>query len=134
MTTARRNCKYGCLPVDERSVIPPGRSSCDGGYVHSTGLCKCINGLIKMKLSKENLKIFNRNRAFPFRHGKIVELPEKVLQFGTGVFASGLPDYFIDKGNHKEFYGRVVVVNLLLPAAPTLSRSRMVCILYTFVE
>jgi tagaturonate reductase len=26
-------------------------------------------------------------------------LPEKVLQFGTGVLLRGLPDYFIDKAN-----------------------------------
>ncbi len=39
------------------------------------------------------------------------ELPEKVLQFGTGVLLRGLPDYFIDKANKKGiFNGRVVVV------------------------
>ena len=38
-------------------------------------------------------------------------LPEKVLQFGTGVLLRGLPDYFIDKANrHGVFNGRVVVV------------------------
>ena len=26
-------------------------------------------------------------------------LPEKVLQFGTGVLLPGLPEYFIDKAN-----------------------------------
>ncbi|TCJ14229.1 tagaturonate reductase [Flaviaesturariibacter flavus] len=41
----------------------------------------------------------------------IFELPEKVLQFGTGVLLRGLPDYFIDKANHKGiFNGRIVVV------------------------
>jgi len=29
----------------------------------------------------------------------LFELPEKVLQFGTGVLLRGLPDYFIDKAN-----------------------------------
>ncbi|MBX3253129.1 MAG: tagaturonate reductase [Chitinophagaceae bacterium] len=41
----------------------------------------------------------------------VFELPEKVLQFGTGVLLRGLPDYFIDKANRKGiFNGRVVVV------------------------
>ncbi|MBC7567139.1 MAG: tagaturonate reductase [Pedobacter sp.] len=38
-------------------------------------------------------------------------LPEKVLQFGTGVLLRGLPDYFIDKANKAgKFNGRIVVV------------------------
>ncbi len=41
----------------------------------------------------------------------IFDLPEKVLQFGTGVLLRGLPDYFIDKANKKGiFNGRIVVV------------------------
>lgn len=41
----------------------------------------------------------------------LFELPEKVLQFGTGVLLRGLPDYFIDKANRKGlFNGRVVIV------------------------
>src|ERR1700755_2439183 len=41
----------------------------------------------------------------------VFELPEKVLQFGTGVLLRGLPDYFIDKANRKGlFNGRIVVV------------------------
>lgn len=41
----------------------------------------------------------------------LLQLPEKVLQFGTGVLLRGLPDYFIDKANKKGiFNGRVVVV------------------------
>ncbi|GAB4032058.1 tagaturonate reductase [Spirosoma gilvum] len=39
------------------------------------------------------------------------ELPERVLQFGTGVLLRGLPDYFIDKANRQGiFNGRIVVV------------------------
>lgn len=39
------------------------------------------------------------------------QLPEKVLQFGTGVLLRGLPDYFIDKANKRGlFNGRIVVV------------------------
>jgi len=38
-------------------------------------------------------------------------LPEKVLQFGTGVLLRGLPDYFIDKANKNGlFNGRIVMV------------------------
>lgn len=41
----------------------------------------------------------------------LFELPEKVLQFGTGVLLRGLPDYFIDKANrYGIFNGRIVVV------------------------
>jgi tagaturonate reductase len=41
----------------------------------------------------------------------LFELPEKVLQFGTGVLLRGLPDYFIDKANKQGlFNGRIVVV------------------------
>lgn len=41
----------------------------------------------------------------------LLQLPEKVLQFGTGVLLRGLPDYFIDKANKQGiFNGRVVVV------------------------
>ena len=41
----------------------------------------------------------------------IFDLPEKVLQFGTGVLLRGLCDYFIDKANKKGiFNGRIVVV------------------------
>lgn len=39
------------------------------------------------------------------------QLPEKVLQFGTGVLLRGLPDYYIDRANKQGvFNGRVVVV------------------------
>lgn len=42
---------------------------------------------------------------------KIFDLPEKILQFGTGVLLRGLPDYFIDQANKKDlFNGRIVVV------------------------
>ncbi|MFC3197874.1 tagaturonate reductase [Parapedobacter deserti] len=39
------------------------------------------------------------------------DLPERVLQFGTGVLLRGLPDYFIEKANRQGlFNGRIVVV------------------------
>lgn len=41
----------------------------------------------------------------------LMELPEKVLQFGTGVLLRGLPDVYIDLANKKGiFNGRVLVV------------------------
>ena len=41
----------------------------------------------------------------------IFSLPEKVLQFGTGVLLRGLPDYFIDRANRQGlFNGRIVMV------------------------
>lgn len=41
----------------------------------------------------------------------VFDLPEKVLQFGTGVLLRGLPDFFISEANnHGLFNGRVVVV------------------------
>ncbi len=40
-----------------------------------------------------------------------LQLPEKVLQFGTGVLLRGLCDYFIDKANKQGvFNGRIVIV------------------------
>ena len=63
-----------------------------------------------MNLSKENLlSIQGKNITKPA--DAIFSLPEKVLQFGTGVLLRGLPDYFIDKANRQGlFNGRIVVV------------------------
>lgn len=51
-------------------------------------------------------------KAGVIKPGKdIFSLPEKVLQFGTGVLLRGLPDYFIDKANRQGiFSGRIVVI------------------------
>ena len=41
----------------------------------------------------------------------LLALPEKVLQFGTGVLLRGLPDYLIDRANRRGlFNGRIVAV------------------------
>src|SRR5258706_14299156 len=67
--------------------------------------------LIKtMNLSIHNLK--NIHTPGVIKPGEaIFGLPEKVLQFGTGVLLRGLPDYFIDKANRNGiFNGRVVIV------------------------
>lgn len=63
-----------------------------------------------MILSRYTLKnISSKNVEIP--SDEIFELPEKVLQFGTGVLLRGLPDYFINKANLKGiFNGRIVVV------------------------
>jgi tagaturonate reductase len=63
-----------------------------------------------MILSRYTLKnISSQNTEIPSE--KMFELPEKVLQFGTGVLLRGLPDYFINKANQKGiFNGRVVIV------------------------
>jgi tagaturonate reductase len=63
-----------------------------------------------MILSRYTLKnIYAANLAVPA--DAVFELPEKVLQFGTGVLLRGLPDYFIDKANRQGlFNGRIVVV------------------------
>lgn len=63
-----------------------------------------------MRLSKFNLKNIEAGRA-QVPGQALFELPEKVLQFGTGVLLRGLPDYFIDKANKQGiFNGRIVVV------------------------
>jgi len=42
---------------------------------------------------------------------ELFDLPEKILQFGTGVLLRALPDYFVDKANKQGvFNGRIVVV------------------------
>jgi tagaturonate reductase len=63
-----------------------------------------------MLLSKFNLKNVNAGEV-SVPDESLFALPEKVLQFGTGVLLRGLPDYFIDKANRQGiFNGRIVVV------------------------
>jgi tagaturonate reductase len=63
-----------------------------------------------MILSKEVLKDIDPRKVI-VPNDTVFSLPEKVLQFGTGVLLRGLPDYFIDKANRQGiFNGRVVVV------------------------
>lgn len=63
-----------------------------------------------MILNQANLhQLRNTNLTTP--SNAIFTLPEKLLQFGTGVLLRGLPDFFIDKANRKGiFNGRIVVV------------------------
>jgi tagaturonate reductase len=51
------------------------------------------------------------NKSNVAQQASLLSLPEKVIQFGTGVLLRGLPDYFIHRANEKGvFNGRVVVV------------------------
>lgn len=64
-----------------------------------------------MQLSKNTLGQVAAQPGLIIPDPKLLELPEKVLQFGTGVLLRGLPDYFIDKANRQGiFNGRVVIV------------------------
>ncbi|MCC7379372.1 MAG: altronate oxidoreductase, partial [Chitinophagaceae bacterium] len=63
-----------------------------------------------MWLSKFNIKNIQPGKVM-LPNEQLLELTEKVLQFGTGVLLRGLPDYFIDKANRQGiFNGRIVVV------------------------
>lgn len=63
-----------------------------------------------MKLSRQNLSRITVP-AVLVPSEAMFGLPDKVLQFGTGVLLRGLCDYFIDKANRQGiFNGRVVVV------------------------
>ena len=61
------------------------------------------------------LKMAVLNKQYVLENGLVpsntCDLPERVLQFGTGVLLRGLPDYLIDKANRQGiFNGRIVVV------------------------
>jgi tagaturonate reductase len=64
-----------------------------------------------MILSLNNLQEITPKADLVLPTAETLALPEKVLQFGTGVLLRGLPDYFIDKANKQGvFKGRIVVV------------------------
>lgn len=64
-----------------------------------------------MRLNKELILKGMLPATFNVPGPAIFDLPEKVLQFGTGVLLRGLPDFYIDKANKQNvFNGRVVVV------------------------
>lgn len=63
-----------------------------------------------MILSKDTLNRIKDDKLI-LPNEELFNLPEKVLQFGTGVLLRGLPDYFIDKANRAgRFNGRIAVV------------------------
>lgn len=64
-----------------------------------------------MLLSKQTIEQIRSTSSVTCPKPHVFNLPEKVLQFGTGVFIRGLIDYFIDKANNEGvFNGRVVLV------------------------
>jgi tagaturonate reductase len=63
-----------------------------------------------MKLSKQNLPGI-QFEGWEVPGEEIFKLPEKILQFGTGVLLRALPDYFVDRANRQGiFNGRILVV------------------------
>jgi tagaturonate reductase len=63
-----------------------------------------------MILSKQTIKQVKPDRV-KVPDQSCFGLPERVIQFGTGVLLRGLADYFIDKANKQDiFNGRIVVV------------------------
>lgn len=63
-----------------------------------------------MNLSLKNLELIQSSGTeIPGKN--IFDLPEKILQFGTGVLLRALPDYFVDRANRLGiFNGRILVV------------------------
>ena len=62
-------------------------------------------------LSLKNVRQVSVHPSLSIPRDAQFQLPDKVLQFGTGVLLRGLPDYFIEKANQKGvFNGRIVVV------------------------
>ena len=65
--------------------------------------------MLQMRLTKKNLELISSKINKPILLGN--QLPEKVLQFGTGVLLRALPDYFINKANQEgKFLGSILVV------------------------
>ncbi|MDQ2718647.1 MAG: tagaturonate reductase [Bacteroidota bacterium] len=63
-----------------------------------------------MNLSAQSLKNISEEKVI-LPNENFFELPEKILQFGTGMLLRGLPDYFVDKANRAGiFKGRIVMV------------------------
>lgn len=64
-----------------------------------------------MQLSKYHINKLQHHKGIDVPNNSVFTLPEKVLQFGTGVLLRGLPDFFINKANNNHiFNGRIVVV------------------------
>ncbi len=64
-----------------------------------------------MQLSESNISSIPQQENLIVPAEKLLQLPEKVLQFGTGVLLRGLPDHLIHIANRQGvFNGRIVVV------------------------
>jgi tagaturonate reductase len=65
----------------------------------------------KMSLPLLSPSLLNERSELLPNHQELLALPEKIIQFGTGVLLRGLPDYFVNKANQQGvFNGRIVVV------------------------
>lgn len=70
-----------------------------------------VQELTMNHLFRENLRKLRKESTAIVADDNVFQLPERVLQFGTGAFLRGLADYFIDKANRQGiFNGRIVVV------------------------
>ncbi len=68
-----------------------------------------------MELSKKALQNVPKADHIILPPETAFTLPEKVLQFGTGVLLRGLPDFLINKANNEgHFNGRIVIVKSTL--------------------
>src|SRR5688572_10155980 len=65
------------------------------GFLATSGTRKQIN----MLLSKSTLQSIPNNNSLAVPASSLLQLPEKVLQFGTGVLLRGLPDLLIHDAN-----------------------------------
>ncbi len=64
-----------------------------------------------MQLGKQIVSSLHSKKSIQLPSEKVWQLPEKILQFGTGVLLRGLPDYYINKANNEGiFNGRIIVV------------------------
>ena len=64
---------------------------------------------------------------------EILELPERVLQFRTGMLLRGLPDYFIDKANRMGiFNGGIVMVKTTSRGDAPLSFFLRITLIFCF--
>src|SRR5213594_377660 len=76
-----------------------------------------------VRLGKRHLQERSRSPEIDLPPARTLELPERVLQFGAGVFLRAFLDEFIQRANNRaDFNGRVVVVQ----RAPD-ARSRAAC-------
>ena len=101
----------GCLATGGiQESLSKNKGPCSFGIWNLLfGICYGVK-YREMNLNKDAIRVLDNSRiSVPAE--AVFALPEKVLQFGTGVLLRGLPDYFIDKANKQGlFNGRVVVV------------------------
>jgi len=63
------------------------------------------------KVSRLNKDLLPVVKSLPTPEKALLNLPEKILQFGTGVLLRGLPDYYVDQANKQGvFNGRILIV------------------------